>query len=343
MIRKSLLIMMAVALFPNLALAGRTLDYTDHEPLGGMRTQFIKDVFFPALEKESQGRLTVEGHWGGEIARSYDALRAVGKDGLADMAIVVPEYTPAELPLHQIFKSFPVGPSGDRQVAFFRRVYAEVPDFHEELAQQNVVVLLFATGFPVAFLSTGPLASLEDIRGGRWRSASFWHQDFLRNAGAEPVTMPWGDEVYHALQSGGLNGLMVNIDSGYDVRAHKAAPNILVSGDLWLGHVYLLVMNKTTWDGLAEEDRQAVRRAAETAHQALGRAMDAGFDAMLETVRAEGASVRILEPEEVLRWESATGYRDVQAAWVKKQEEQGLKNVARVMQRVAALQSEAGK
>ena len=37
-----------------------------------------------------------------------------------------------ELPLHQIFKSFPEGPSGSRQIDFFRRVYAEVPNFPAE-------------------------------------------------------------------------------------------------------------------------------------------------------------------------------------------------------------------
>ena len=78
-------------------------------------------------------------------------------------------------------------------------------------------------------------------------SISFWHQDFLRNTGAVPVTMPWGEGVYKALQGGTLDGLMVNVDSGYDLKVHETAPHVLISKDLWLGHVYLLVMNKTTW------------------------------------------------------------------------------------------------
>lgn len=50
--------------------------------------------------------------------------------------------------------------------------------------------LYFATGYPVAFFSTKPMTSLADVKGGTWRSASFWHQDFLTNAGAKAVTMP---------------------------------------------------------------------------------------------------------------------------------------------------------
>ena len=101
---------------PGAASAATILRYSDHEPLGGMRTRFLKDVFFAAVEKESNGRLKIEDHWDAELASGYDALRAVGKGEVADVATVVPEYTAKELPLHQIFKSFPTGPAGAKQV-----------------------------------------------------------------------------------------------------------------------------------------------------------------------------------------------------------------------------------
>ncbi len=162
-----------------MASTAQTLAYSDHEPLGGMRTQFIQSVFFSAIEQESHGRLKIEAHWDGKLASGYAALQQVGNKGATDMAIVVPEYSPKALPLHQMFKSFPIGPTGDRQLAFFRRVYAEIPAFPAELANANVVNLFFSTGYPVAFFSGAPLNSLKDIKGQKWRSASFWHQDFF--------------------------------------------------------------------------------------------------------------------------------------------------------------------
>lgn len=105
----------------NTISAQKVLKYSDHEPYGGMRTKFLKEVFFPAIEKESNGRLKIEAHWDGELAKAYDALGAVTKGNTVDMATVVPEYTAKELPLHQIFKSFPVGPSGDKQVSFLEK------------------------------------------------------------------------------------------------------------------------------------------------------------------------------------------------------------------------------
>ena len=92
----------AAMLVPGVVAAQTILRYSDHEPLGGMRTRFIKDVFFAAIQKESNGRLKLDDHWDSKLATGYDALRVVGKGRVADMGIVVPEYTANDLPLHQI-------------------------------------------------------------------------------------------------------------------------------------------------------------------------------------------------------------------------------------------------
>jgi len=318
----------------------RILTYTDHEPLGGMRTRFINDVLFPAIGKESNGRLNIVGHWEGQLAGSYDALRAVGNTGVADMAIVVPEYTAKELPLHQIFKSFPKGPSASRQVDFFRSVYAEAPAFSEELKKNNVVPIFLATGYPVAFFSTKPLNNLNGLKGEKWRSASFWHQDFLKNAGATPVSMHWGPEIYDALKARTLDGLMVNVDSGYMLKVHEAAPYVLVSKDLWLGHLYVLAMNNDIWNGLAPEDRAAIQRAAETSYRTLGSVMDQSFDAQVDELRKGGANVRILDPNELERWGADTKYKDVQDAWVREQQRKGATNVGPVFEKVNSIMND---
>lgn len=340
LIKKFLSVIFAMLLLPAAASAERVLVYSDHEPLGGMRTRFIKEVFFEALEKESNGRLKIEAHWDGELAGSYDALRTVGPERKVDMAIVVPEYSPNELPLQQVFKSFPAGPAGEEQVAFFRRAYGDIPAFSAELLNANVVNLFCATGYPVAFFSSGPLDTLDNLKGSRWRSASFWHQGFLRHAGATPVSIPWGEEIFRALQAKTLDGLMVNVDSGYMLKVHEVAPNVLLSKDLWLGHVYLLVMNKNTWDELSPEDRAAIQRAADRAYASLGSVMDRAFDEQVEALKQNGANVRILTPGEVDQWRLTTGYQDAQAAWVREQEEKGLKEAGLVLEKVGGLLNE---
>ena len=335
--RKMLVLFTAALLICGTAAAQTILRYSDHEPLGGMRTRFIKDVFFAAIQKESNGRLKVDDHWDSKLATGYDALRVVGEGRVADMGIVVPEYTANDLPLHQIFKSFPKGPTGDKQLAFFRRAYAEMPALPAELHKKNVVEILFATGYPVAFFSTTPINNLSELKGFKWRSASFWHQDFLRNSGATPISMPWGDGVFKAMQARTLDGLMVNVDSGYMLKVHETAPNVLLSKDLWLGHLYLLVVNKATWDKLAKEDKDAIQRAATSAYKTMGSVMDSSFDAMVNDMKKEGVKVRPLEQKELDSWTAATRYPDVQAAWVREQEGKGVNEARMVMEKVRAV------
>lgn len=49
--QKLMALLLAASLLPTAASATRTLIYSDHEPLGGMRTRFINDVFFRRLKK----------------------------------------------------------------------------------------------------------------------------------------------------------------------------------------------------------------------------------------------------------------------------------------------------
>jgi TRAP-type C4-dicarboxylate transport system substrate-binding protein len=110
--RKFLVMILAAFLLPATASAEKTLRYSNHEPLGGMRTKFIKDVFFAAIEKESNGRLKIADHWDSALATGYDALTVLGEGTVADIGIVVPEYKSDKLPLHQISKASPWAPPG---------------------------------------------------------------------------------------------------------------------------------------------------------------------------------------------------------------------------------------
>lgn len=339
--RKLLTLLLVMFLLPATACAQRILRYSDHEPLDGMRTRFFKDVLFAAIERESNGRLKIQDHWDSAVSTGYDALRVVGDGKATDMAVVVPEYSAKELPLHQLFKSFPTGPTDDKQVAFFRRAYAEIPAFRAELKTNNVVEIFLGTGYPLAFFSTGALNSLKDIKGHTWRSASFWHQDFLRNAKANPVSIPWGESVFKAMRDKTLDGLMVNVDSAYTLKVHEVAPHVLLSKDLWLGHLYVLAMNRNTWNGLAQEDKEAIQRAAEIAYSQLGHVMDESFDTMIDDLRKAGVGVRLLENKELDAWKTSTKYEEIQATWVKEQDGNGAKDARPVLEKIKVILNDA--
>ncbi|MGK9175443.1 TRAP transporter substrate-binding protein DctP [Yokenella regensburgei] len=338
LLSRCLPLVMILLSIPAQALSETVLRYTDHEPYGGMRTLLIKTVFFAAIEKESQGRLKIDAHWNGELATSYAALKTLGEGKKADIGIVVPEYTPEALPLHQIFKSFPVGPGlGGKQVEFFRRVFSELPAFSEELKKNNLVNLQFFLGYPAGFFSAKPLQTLADLKGETWRTASFWHKGFLKNAGATPVTMPWTPAIAEALGNSKLSGLIVNLDSGYDLKAHHVAPHLLFSPSLWLGHVYLLVMNQETWNGLEKQDQQAIQRAAASTLTNMGTVLDSSVVSLVKKMEDEGVTVRYLSHEEQMAWQADSHYSEVQTTWAAEQKKQGVKGAAETIRAVTPI------
>ena len=157
----------------------------------------------------------------------------------------------------------------------------------------------------------------------------------MTNAGAIPITISWGQEVFDALNNEKLDGLMVNIDSGYDIKAHKVAPNILTSQKLWLGHDYIIAMYITGWEKLSDFDKKSIEKAADISYKKLGKIMNVAYVNQIKILRNDGANVRILSDEEVEFWKNITNYETVQEKWLKEQSANGLKNAEEVLKKIS--------
>ena len=326
-LKKMLLLFFIISNIEYLNAETLSLTYSDHEPLGNMRTTFLNEIFFPTIEKESKGRIHISCEWGGKISSSYEALKTVQEGKSAQMTVAVPEYYRNIFPLQQLFKSFPIGPIDQEQINFFSKIYQSIPELNNEFVNNNCYAVFMATGYPVAFYSKNELSNLKLIKGQKWRTASFWHKDFLINAEAVPVTMPWGEKVFEALNNNVIDGLIVNIDSGYDIGAHKVAKFIATSPKLWLGHVYPIVINRKIWNSLTEDDKSAFNRAAIKSYEKLGKYMELNLKKLIVTLKREGAKIRMLTDDEVKEWVKITQYEKIQDKWGIEQEKIGISNV----------------
>jgi TRAP-type C4-dicarboxylate transport system, periplasmic component len=324
------------------SLRSQTLTFTDHEPLGNMRTR-VTEHFFRLVEQESKGRIRIDDHWNGEISSSYDAYETVLEGENADMATVVPEYDSQRMPLHQLFKSFLTGPSGEAQVALIRKAYKTIPELTDELHRAGIHPVLVATGYPVGFFSRQPMADLSALRGQTWRTASFWHVSYLESAGARNKRIPWGEQVSDSLRSGAIDGIMVNIDSGWDIGAHRAAPHLLVSQELWLGHIYLVAMNLDRWNALPEKDKRAIERAATKTYKTMGKTMDQSYEQLIQQLSNDGCSVRRLTHDEVSDFIATARQSEIQQQWIGQKESEGISDVRRVFEKLRSLVSRSGK
>ena len=71
------------------ALAEMTLQYSDHDPPGAMRTGFNKDVWLPEIEKQTGGEVKIQDFFGGALLGSKEILKGIG-DGVTDLGFAYP-------------------------------------------------------------------------------------------------------------------------------------------------------------------------------------------------------------------------------------------------------------
>ena len=321
------------------ASSADTLKYTDHDPLGGMRTNFVKEVWLPEIEKQSGGAIKIQDFWGGALMSSKEALRGIG-DGVSEMGFIYPGHYPGQLPAHSIFNMFPRGPESFADMAkLYRRVSAEVPEFKAELEKAGVMTVMMTAGLPGAFVGKNPLNGLADIKGDKWRAGGKWKLRFLENAGALPVAVPWGD-VYIALQTGTIDGCFTNYDGLHMMKFDEVAQNLLISKALWYATPFMHLVNLDKFNALPKASQDAIMKASMVAEEKFAAVYDAAFEEVRAAQLKAGYKVNEMSSADVVAWENAEKLEVMRAEWIAEAEKAGLKSAAQVMEKVKKIHAE---
>jgi len=320
--------------------APKTLKYSDHDPSGGLRTTFYKNVLLEEITKQTNGRIKIQDFWGGALLSAPEALQGVA-DGVADMGMIFSDFNPKQLLLHQGFKVFPTGP-GDYKVMmrFYQDLYKEIPEFNAEFAKWNQKIIFVTPGLPIAFISTKHMDSLAQVKGGKWRASSRWHLMFLKNAGAVATFIPWA-ECYMALQTGVLDGNMTNYDGAHMTKQDEVAPNILVAREFWNGTPFVVTINNDTWAGLSKEDQSGITKAAAIAGEKFEQVYNGGIDAIFEAQKKAGMKPRYLTPLEVREWAEACKAVKADEIWKEELTAAKVKDAAGILARLKTLHAKA--
>ena len=246
-----------------------TLKYTDADPLGGMRTDFVKNVWLAEIGTQSGGKVKFQDFWGGALMSSKEALKGVGSD-VAEMGFIFPGHYPGELVAHSIFSLFPRGPNAfSDMVWLYRQAYEEVPELKGELSRVGVMPVMITAGLPGAFVSAKPVKTLADIKNQKWRAGGKWPLRFLENAGAIPVSVPW-DDTYMAMQTGTIVGCFTNYDGLHLMKFDEVGKQVMISKELWYATPFVHLINIKTFQSLPKDVQQAILKASEIAEQKFG-------------------------------------------------------------------------
>lgn len=254
----------------------------------------VIEVLNTQLSASTGGALTVKGYHGGELgagpAEQY--VRAV--QGVADMVWGLPGYTSSQFPLTMIVElpnAIPLDMPG--YVAFGRAMDDLAPEF------PGTKTLALWTSEPNIFIMKDrEIRSPADLAGLKIRVAGATMADVANALGATPVQMPIG-EVYNALQTGLIDGVITGASTLSDFKLDEVANSYTLGANIGRGSFYA-VMNAAKYDALPDDQKAAVDAVAGAVlSQSAEDAWNATAAAALEAARATGDNTIIeLTPEE---------------------------------------------
>ena len=251
------------------------------------------------IETMSNGRIGVQVLYSGEGVGTTGILSAV-KTGLISMGAPFQSMHAGELPAGIVEIGLPGGTSdvGELSTLFHEKGWAEV--LKKAYGEQGMVWLDPYIQPPVYIITKKEIKSVEDFKGMKIRAPGAYGK-FLRNLGASPVSLAWG-EIYTSLATGVIDGSIGSNMNDHRDGNHVEVAKYMYSQPLAGAQVLPIVVNKKAWNKLSA-DLQAIVSAATTIHSQ---------EQMTKSILWESEAVADMEAKGLL-WSPAPSEADKKA------------------------------
>lgn len=176
----------------------------------------------------------------------------------------------------------------------------------EEIMAEDDVMVLVHGYLAGGFASTeGCITHPDDMQGKQIRAAGKAFEQMLASVGASISSMP-SSEIYNAMQTGVLDATNTSSSSFVSYRIYEQVECYTPAGDVALWFMYQpLLMNKSTFDGLNEEQQQALLNAAEKAEAYYLEEAKKEDAASVEVFREAGVEIAEMTDEDFQAWQEA--------------------------------------
>jgi TRAP-type C4-dicarboxylate transport system substrate-binding protein len=257
--------------------------------------------FVDAVNAEANGLFEIEVHHGGALGREIAQQPQVVLDGVADLAFIVPGYSPDRFPDNTVIELPGLYRDGREATRVYTRLVAEKAlkgyrDFH--------VVGAYVTA-PMTIHGRLPLASLDDLKGKRIRINNDSQAAALEKLGAVPVPMQI-TQIVNGISSGKIDAAAVSLSPLVDYGISRVTSyHYLLETS---GAPLALVMNRARFESLPKAAQQIIRRySGEWAANRFTEAYEAADHQALEQLRSE--------PKRKVVWPSNADAKRAQVAF----------------------------
>ena len=246
-------------------------------PEGAVGVRFVMKPWMEAVKAELGDKVDLQGFWGGALGPNpFDQFDLV-RDGVVDVAWVLPGYTPGQFPQLQVTElPFTVASGEEGSVVGWR--------LHEQGligGLDDVHVITIWTPDITNIHLTKPVNSLEELKGTALRTAGSTQALFVEAIGAAPQTLG-SVEANEGMQRGTIDGQLqgwtgMNTFGGFAVA--KASYRVPLGAS-----PFLLLMNKQLWDSLSPEVQAVMMKHG---GEALARAGGQAYDRLTKDIIAK--------------------------------------------------------
>ncbi len=260
------------------------------------------DVLLPwvdAINAEGKGIVRIDTFPGGALVRGPAAQAKAVSDGVADMAWVVPAYTPGRFPDNDVMELPGIIRDVRESSIAFRRLY----DKGLLSGYEDFYVPLLATTHPYAIHTVDPVVTMDDLKGLKLRAGGPVASASMKALGVAPVGMPI-PAVAENVSKGVLDGSGAEWNVMYAFKIIEVAKNHYMQR---LGTVPLTVLfNKQKYDSLPAQARAIIdKHSGEALSRKFGDVHFAIQGARLETTKGmKDHTIVMPSDEEVTRWNS---------------------------------------
>ena len=249
--------------------------------------------FAGLVDKYSKGTVKITVHPGSSLVKG-NPLKAV-KDGTAPMTDMFIPFTSGGGKVFGISALPFVANSYDDA---FKLYQLSKPAYDAVAKKWNQKMLYAVTWPPSGIYTKKAISSTKDFAGVKARTYDKNSANFVKMAGGNAVALPWG-EVYSALQTGMVNGVVTSSASGKDGKLWEVLSNFTK-----INYAYPLqavTINLDYWNSLSAEQKDAMLKAAKETEALQWEASKAEDAIALKTLADNG--MKINEASDTLKSE----------------------------------------
>jgi TRAP-type C4-dicarboxylate transport system substrate-binding protein len=305
------------------AQAQTVLRYSNFVPQGHPVRTKILDPWVVEVEKVTAGRVKFDmlPKVVGTVAGQYDVVR----DGLADVAVVVPGYSPGKFVFTEIIEVPFIGDRAEFVSPAFYNVYAKNFQSFGEFRGTHLLSI-FNTSPQHLFTAKRRVQSVDDFKGLKLRTNSTSTSRAVGNLGGVAVIKPV-TEMYELVSGGLVDGALFNPSDHKSFNLTKLLPvATLVPGGISASAV-ALVINEAKWNAISASDRELIMSVsgAKLARVA-GKAYDEGALEAINEFRAGGGTVDTMPANAVTTIKERL--LPIETDWVERARQKGMADPA---------------